>query len=240
MRPPSLLDIAIIAGVLAFLLARVVPYIGSPAARMWLARRARPLSEILFVASATLYGLLRLFRTQLPDTRLAIALVIAAVVWALHALIADVVAGWVVRMEGTVEAGRWVRLPGIAEGRVRKVGVRSTLIETSTGDQVRVPLRDIAARPVTTADTAAGARAHTFTLEIPRSRPLAPLLARIPALAMTSPWSSTVRPPEVDVRSETESHYIIDVTVWALDPVFAPEIEAAVREAVASKGRGQG
>jgi hypothetical protein len=48
---PSLLDIAIVAGVLAFLLARVVPYIGSPAARTWLARRARPLSEILFVAS---------------------------------------------------------------------------------------------------------------------------------------------------------------------------------------------
>lgn len=235
---PSLLEIAVIAGVIAFVLARIVPYIGSPVVRTWLARRARPLVEITFSASAALVGLLRLFRTQPPDTRLAIAVVIASVVWALHPLIADVVAGWIVRMEGSVESGRWVRLPGIVEGRVRRVGVRSALVETSTGDHVRVPLRDIAARPVMTADSAAGARAHTFTLEIPRTRPLAPLLAEIPAAALTSPWSSTVRPPEVDVRSETETHYIIDVTAWALDPTFASEIEAAVREAVASKGSG--
>lgn len=234
---PTMLGVAMTAGLLAFVLARITPYIGSAAARTFIARRARPWSEIVFVGSATMWALTRLLLYQSSDSRIAFAIVIAAIVWALHATIADVVAGWVVRMEGSVEAGRWIRLRGHIEGRVHGVGVRSALVETSTGDQVRVPLRDIAANPVTTADAAAGARAYTFTLEIPRTRPLAPLLAEIPAAALTSPWSSTVRPPEVDVRSETGDHYVIDVTAWALDPTFAPEIEAAVRQAVLRSDR---
>ncbi|HUF67474.1 MAG TPA: mechanosensitive ion channel domain-containing protein [Longimicrobiales bacterium] len=229
---PSLLAVALAAGFIAILLARVTPYIGSPAARRFIIRRALPFAEIVFALAATLYAMTRLFGAQPPETRIAMAIVIGAIAWALHALIADVVSGWVVRMEGGVEPGRWVRLPGLVDGRVRHVGFRSVLIETATGDQVRVPLRDVAVRPVTTADTAAGARAHTFTIEIPRTRPLAPLLTEIPAAALTSPWSSTVRLPEIDVRSETDTHYIIEVTAWALDPTFAPEIEAAVRQAI--------
>lgn len=231
---PSLAAVSIIALLAAILSARLGPYIASPAARSFLARRARPLTEIIFVVSATLFALLRLFEPQPPDTRLALAIVIAALAWALHALIEDVVASWVVRMEGSIEAGRWIRMPGVVDGRVRRVGIRSAVIEDAGGDQVRVPLRDLVARSVTTADAAGGARAHTFTLEIAKTRALAPLLEAIPAAALTSPWSSTARPPEVDVRSETDDHYVIDVTTWALDPAFAPEIEAAVRRSIGS------
>lgn len=229
---PSAFTIAIAAGLIAFLLARTTSYIAAPAARAFLARRARPVLEMVFAVSLLLAALLGLFGSVPGDTRISLAIVIAVVVWALRDVIVDISAGWIVRLEGSVEPGRWIRLGSGIEGRVSRVGVRSVMIETAGGDQVRIRHREFIEQPVTSADAATGARAYTFTLEVPRTRPLAPLLESIPAAALTSPWSSTARPPEVSVRAETDENYIIDVTAWALDPTFAPEIEAAVRKSV--------
>jgi small-conductance mechanosensitive channel len=229
---PSLFAVAVAAGLIAVILARITSFIAAPAARAFLARRARPAAEMIFAVSLLLASLLRLFDGVPGDTRVALAIIIGVLAWALRDVVVDVAAGWIVRMEGSVEAGRWIQLGSGVEGRVRRVGFQSCLIETAAGDQVRVRHRDFIEQPVTSADAAAGARAYTFTLEVPRSRPLAPLLVEIPAAALTSPWSSTARPPEVSVRAETGDNYIIDVTAWALDPTFAPEIEAAVRKAL--------
>lgn len=233
MMPPLIMT-ALLAGIAAFLFARATVFIESRAVRSFLTRRAQPLAEIVFFISATMAVLLWLLRGQDPDTRFALGIIVAAIIWTVRPMIEDVTSGWFVRMEGLVETGRWVGLAGLAEGRVQKVGFRAVVVETARGDMVRIPLRQFAAHPVTSADTSSSSRAHSFTLEIRRTRPLAPLLAEIPAAAMTSPWSSTTRPPEVTVRAETETHYIIDVTTWALDPSFAADIEAAVRETVGS------
>ena len=223
---------ALVAGLAAFLIARATAFIGSRGVRAFLNRRARPLAEIVFTISATMAVLLWLLGSQEPDTRLALGIAVAAVIWTMRPMIEDMTSGWAVRMEGLVETGRWISLGGVAEGRVHTVGLRAVVVETASGDRVRIPLREFAAHAVTSADTSSASRAHSFTLEIRRPRPLAPLLAEIPAAALTSPWSSTTRQPEVKVRSETETHYIIDVTTWALDPSFAANIESAVRQSV--------
>ena len=228
-----LLVLAAIASASASLLLRwLAPFIVSRTVRRFFARRAIPVLEAIALIAGPLAAILTLFAELAPESRTAVALLVAVAVWSLRSLIEDLVASLLVRMEGTVEVGHWIRARGVAEGRVLRVGYRSAVVESATGDTVRVPLRELANRSVVVVRGATAARAHTFTLDVPKTRPLAPVLNEIPAMILTSPWASITRPPDVALRAETESHYRIDVTAYSIDPAFASDIESFVRRAI--------
>jgi len=224
--------VAIAAAGASLLLRWLAPLIVSRTVRRFITRRAIPVLEATTLIAAPIAAVMTLFAELAPESRTAMGLLLAVGVWSLRSLIEDLVASLLVRMEGTVEVGHWIRARGAAEGRVLRVGYRTAVIESAGGDTVCVPLRELANRSVVVVRGATAARAHTFTLDVPKTRPLAPVLNEIPATILTSPWASITRPPDVALRTETDSHYRIDVTAYSIDPAFASDIESFVRRAI--------
>jgi len=196
-------------------------------ARVIVRRRVIPALELAFAVTVS-FWIIALATVRLsPAGLVALGAVLAAIGWAGRAAIDDFGSGIALRMEGAVEPERWVRI-GTTEGIVRRVGYRTVEIESDNGERVRYPFSRLA-RDVIVADAGMGPRAHGFVLEVPKDRPLGRLLADVPAAALLSPWSSTTRPAVVELRAETATHYVLDVTAYSIDPAYNSQIELTTR-----------
>ena len=210
-------------------LRRLENYLPSRRARGIVRRWMVPALELFAGASAAGWTLEELVGNRSGNTGLAFAALFLLLIWIGRSVFGDFVTGVFVRMEGTIEPGRRMAVGGV-EGRVSRLGYRSVAVEADDGSTFRVPWRTIAAEAVRLGEAGAAVRSHSFTLAVPRSRPIERVLEDIPAAALTSPWASTTIMPEVRLLSETEESYVLRVTAHALDARFAPQIEAAIRE----------
>jgi small-conductance mechanosensitive channel len=211
------------------LLRRLENYLPSRRARGILRRWIVPALELAAGATAAGWTLEELVGNRSGNTGIAFAALFLLLIWIGRSVFSDFVTGVFVRMEGTIEPGRRMAVGGV-EGRVAKLGFRSVAIESDEGSSFRVPWRTIAGEAIRLGEAGVAIRSHTFTIAIPRSRPIERVLQEIPAAALTSPWASTTQMPEVRLQSETDQSYVLRVTAHALDARFAPQIEAAIRE----------
>jgi small-conductance mechanosensitive channel len=230
---PGLLLVAIVLGATLGALRWIDGFVRSNATRRLIHRLLLPLLELAVVATATLWLLSFLAADASLERLLPLAFIVLALAWAGRRVLDDFVNGIVLRVEGSIEVGRTVRVPHV-DGLVRRIGYRAVEIETDDGALVRLPFSRIAQASLVTA--AVGLRAHTFTLEVPRDRPLGRILSEIPTLALLSPWSSLTRMPRVELRSETNENYLLEITTYSLDPAYASRIEATVRQTLGRPG----
>lgn len=222
-----LLALALVAA--GLLLRRVENYLPSRRARGMVRRWVVPALELSAGACAAGWTLDELVRSRSGTAGLALAALFLVMIWIGRSVFGDFVAGVFVRMEGTIEPGRRITV-GPVEGRVSKLGYRSVAIEADDGSTFRVPWRTIAAEAVRLGEAGAAVRSYSFTISVPRTRPIERVLEDIPAAALTSPWASTTQMPEVRLQAETGESYVLRITAHALDARFAPQIEAAIRE----------
>jgi hypothetical protein len=101
--------------------------------------------------------------------------------------------------------------------------------ETGDGRRVRVPWRAVAAGPVERTGRAEPVAARTLTVELGARGSAADDRARLRAAALASFCASPVREPVVRRLNERDGRRAFEVTVYATDAVFLPEIERAVR-----------
>jgi small-conductance mechanosensitive channel len=219
----------LIVAAAALVLRRVVPYLPSRRARRLVDRWLVPPLELCAAAIAAGWVLSRMIDGQTGWATVTWGLLFLAIAWTARSALEDFVAGGLLRMEGEVDRGRRLAAAGLA-GRISQLGYRSIAVETDDGSTVRLPWRTLAREPIRLGETGATVRAFTFTLRVPRTRPIERVLEDIPAAALVSPWASTTRLTDVQLRDETEQSYVLEITVHALDPRFAPQIEAAIRD----------
>jgi small-conductance mechanosensitive channel len=222
-----LLALALVSA--GLLLRRLENYLPSRRARGIVRRWIVPALELAAGASAAGWTLEELVGNRSGTTGLAFAALFLLLIWIGRSVFSDFVAGVFVRMEGTIEPGRRLAVADV-EGKVAKLGYRSVAIEADDGSTFRLPWRTIAGEAIRLGEAGAAVRSHSFTIAVPRSRPIERVLEDIPAAALTSPWASSIQMPEVRLQSETEQSYILRITAHALDARFAPQIEAAIRE----------
>jgi len=215
----------------ALLLRRLEHYLSSRRARGIVRRWIVPALELAAGASAAGWTLGELVGNRSGTAGIAFAALFLLLIWIGRSVFSDFVTGVFVRMEGTIEPGRRLAV-GDTEGKVAKLGFRSVAVESDDGSSFRVPWGTIAGESIRLGEAGAAVRSHTFTIAIPRDRPIERVLQEIPAAALTSPWASTTQMPEVRLQSETNQSYVLRVTAHALDARFAPQIEAAIREAL--------
>lgn len=223
------LVVAAVLAAVALLVRRVDRYLPSRRARRVTQRWIVPPIELLAAAAAIGWILGRLLEGRSAWSGLAYTLAVLAVAWTARAAAEDFVAGAILRMEGNIERGRRLDTTGV-HGRVASLGFRSVEIEADDGSTVRVPWRTVARKPVRVGAGGSAVRSHSFTITVPRTRPIERVLEEIPSAALLSPWASTTRPPEVQLQGETDTSYILEITAHALDARFAPQIEADIRE----------
>jgi small-conductance mechanosensitive channel len=212
-------------------LRRLEAYLPSRRARRILRRWVVPALELLAASSAAGWTLEELVQNRGSTAGLAFAAFFIALIWIGRNVFGDFVSGVFVRMEGTIEPGRRIAAAGV-EGRVSMLGYRSVAVEADDGSTFRLPWRTLAGDVVRIGEAGAAVRSHSFTLAVPRDRPIERVLEEIPAAALASPWASITRLPEVRLQEETEQGYLLRITAHVLDARFAPQIEAAIRERI--------
>ncbi|MGD8278489.1 MAG: mechanosensitive ion channel [Gemmatimonadota bacterium] len=213
----------------AVLLRRLEAYLPSRRARRLMRRWIVPALELLAATSAAGWTLEELVENRGSTAGLAFAAFFLLLIWTGRNVFGDFVSGVFVRMEGTVEPGRRIAAGGV-EGRVSNLGYRSVAVEADDGSTWRLPWRTVAGDVIRLGEAGAAVRSHSFTIALPRDRPIERVLEEIPAAALGSPWASVIRLPEVRLQEETEQGYVLRITVHVLDARFAPQIEAAIRE----------
>ncbi len=162
---------------------------------------------------------------------LALVVVVGAILWVSWAAIRDVASGLVWRSGQLCREGDYVELEGL-EGRVRHIGYRALTLQTPDWDEAILPYSQLSQKAIKRKAVVDGAVRHTFRVIDAGPRPLPEAIARVKRAALVHHWSSALRPPRVDLREDG----LLDVTVFALSPEHGPEIETAVREAVARPG----
>lgn len=213
---------------LAVLLRRLPDFLKPGPSRSLFVRWLVPATDLLIALTATVVLVAIVARRADRTEALLGALILAALAWTFRATAEDFASGIVLRMEGLIDPGEWIGLDDTG-GRIRAVGMRSLELETESGRRLRIPYTRIARSRIEQSVKGAGARAQTFRITMSRAVPLARILEEIPRYALLSPWSSAARPPEVRLVGETPTEFVLEVTVYAVDPAFVSEIEAAVR-----------
>lgn len=205
-------------------LTRIIPM--SRGARAVLGRTAPVVG--LAVAIGYLGFVVRmLFREEKQLVSVLLAMLIVALVALGWGSIRDFVAGVIVKAGQALRVGDYVRV-GEVEGRVVAMGYRALVVETADGEEAVVPFIQVSRGLVQRSAAIAGAHVHVFAIELPEDTKISELKRVVRDAALCSHWASAVHDPKFERTADGK----LEVTVFALHSDYAPEIEAAVREAV--------
>lgn len=146
----------------------------------------------------------------------------------------DMLAGVFLRAGRVLVTGEHLRLTGdtIVSGRVESLGVRAVVIKTSDGEQAVIPYHRLSADGIVRTPVVDGAYLSTFRIAPSDRVPAGATEQTIRRCALHHHWASPIHEPEVRVLESGE----LEVTVFALAPERASEIEAAIRFALAVEG----
>lgn len=97
--------------------------------------------DLIFGAAyfITTFAVLTGAGVELGSVMAASGVVAAILTISLQSTLGNVVGGVAMQLDGSLQAGDWLRLENGKEGRVRQVGWRSTVVETRDGDTMIVP-----------------------------------------------------------------------------------------------------
>lgn len=194
--------------------------------RREVARRAMP---VVAWAAALAFALLAA-RTLLADepvvSAVATVVVVSGFALASAPALRDVAAGVFLKAGQICREGDHVRA-GDLEGRVTRMGLRVMVLETREGEEAIIPFGRLAREQLIRSPSLDAISPHVFRLALPAGG-VGDLKRRIRRRALLSHWAAVSRDPEVMVVDDR-----VEVTVYAIDPDRGPDIEAAIREALA-------
>ena len=190
-------------------------------------RRLLPLAEItvgLLYVLISVPVILDNDPTTTPIVTAGVLLGGVAVIWF---AIRDFVHGVLLKASDVCRVGDQIRLKEIS-GRLMRLDYRVMAIETPSGDEILVPYAQVSRQSIVRTPATDGQHRHGFTLSPEGDTPAASLRDRLFEAAWTHHWSALSRPPIIEAREDGA----FDVTVFALDPLYTQDIEAAVRQSV--------
>ncbi len=176
-----------------------------------------PVVELAVAAGFAALVVQRLFAGAPAFGAAAMVGVLLLSLWLARDPIRDAMAGMILRGGGSLRTGDHLRVDGV-EGRVKRLGVRSVLLELPGGDESRLPWGRLSDTVVVRRPQRFGAHPHSFRL------PAGTEPERVIRAGLLCHWSSLSRPPSVAAGSEG-----LLVTVFSVDPARGPSIEAFVR-----------
>jgi small-conductance mechanosensitive channel len=169
------------------------------------------------------------FFTEKPIYNVFLAgAVVVVIVWASWFALKDVIAGIILRAEDAYETNQIIKLNNL-EGKVRKLGYRSLGIETETGEYVKIPYSQIAGQLRVLSDPQQATHSHRFTITVPKSCSLDETARQLRLLALSAPWSSPKKEPQVKSLNDDDENYRFEVVVYSLGEIYFRKIEDYVR-----------
>jgi small-conductance mechanosensitive channel len=191
--------------------------------------RAAPVVGLALAIAYLGFVVRMLFREEQQLVSALLALIIVALVALGWGSIRDVVAGVVVKAGQNLRIGDHVRV-GDVGGRIISLGYRVVTVETPDGEQAIVPFHALSKGIVQRSQSAGSTHLHVFRLSAAGRVSVAEIKQAASEAALRCHWASVVHPPKFEV----DENGMLEMTVYALHPDYALEIEAAVRRATES------
>jgi len=225
-----------LAGVALFVALRAVRWVLSVApmkrSRVEAVERAWPFVAGAAAVAYLIFAVSTLFGDVPGYGPLAVAVVLGGLFAVVFPALRDLVSGAILRAGRACRVGDHVRVEGI-EGRVTRLGYRVMVVQTRAGDDAIVPYSRVSASSVLRRPVLDHVAPRELTVPLPAGRSLAEARTQIRSAAMLAHWSSVTREPEVTL-SEPDT---LQVTVFALDDDYGPDVEQAVRAALTRTGK---
>jgi small-conductance mechanosensitive channel len=179
---------------------------------------------ILFVV----WSAKQVFQTGTGAFVLLLALLASILIWTGNFVVRDWIAGIVFKAEGRYRLDDIICIYD-TQGRLTHLGYRSLTIETPDGSAVEIPFSALARKNAIKKIPKENA-CCLFTLSVPAQEPFQEVRQRLQTLAWCAPWSSIIHKPQIRVITLQENHYTVEVAAFVIDPVYAPEVEAYVKQ----------
>jgi small-conductance mechanosensitive channel len=196
---------------------------------------AAPAFALVVAVVYAMFAARTLFHDQPNLAPVMVAAVLVGLTLASWGALRDVLSGVYLRIGRVVQVGDQIRVDG-ASGRVKRLGIRLLVLETSDGEQALLPYTTVARERVTLSRTVDGSAAHVFTVAAPSTRSTAEVRRRIRQRALLVHWAALAHEPAIVFRPDGR----LEITVFAIHPEGGREIEAAVRQALERDVAGEG
>lgn len=156
------------------------------------------------------------------------ALIVAVVLWVAWVAGRDLVHGVFFKAGRACRVGDRVELDGV-EGRVAALGYRVLVLDQGGGKEARIPYAKAARATLTREPVDLGVTRHVFRVVPAEGVALSEAHEAARRAVFNAHWASPGHEAEVEVAPDGA----LEIGVYALDPLHAPDIEAAVRSALA-------
>jgi len=139
----------------------------------------------------------------------------------------DLIAGIIFRSGGQVKKGDYFE-KNENKGIVEKLGSRFLVLENIDGNMVHIPYHTITSSIFRKNESIDQKSGYSFDMELKNTGNLEKLKSDIRRSIISLPWSSIHKSPVITLFDQTPEKYILKVTVFAIDKVFATKIKTHI------------
>ena len=137
------------------------------------------LFRVLLFVLATLISLSLIFRQDLSGILTGSGLVLAVLGFAIRNVVEDVFSGLALGIEAPFRIGDWVRIEGLAQGRILEIGWRTTRLVTRDSTYVILPNSQISRQRITNFSAPRQEYRDHIDLVLPHDTPVADMRAMV-------------------------------------------------------------
>lgn len=120
------------------------------------------------------------------------------------------------------------------KGIIKNLGPSSIEIETSDGQTQFIPYTKIIFSITKKSETTGQSSGYSFLLETANDKDVLETMNEIKTAIISLPWSSVKRMPLINLKEQTASSSIFNITIYPVDSSFSGKIEKHVVEKFAS------
>ena len=162
----------------------------------------------------------------------AIALFIIVLVisiWAGRLFLKDYIAGIIIKSNSEINVGEFITVSGYY-GQITKLNYRTIEIELEDNKVMYFPYSKILNSEIIKEHKAESITGYTFTLNLSKTDEPSKVLLKIREAILFSPWASLKKDPVIKLTGETNTSYIFELTVYAINKEMNINIENYLRE----------
>lgn len=119
---------------------------------------------------------------------------------------------------------------GEYSGKIIKLKPSGIILETESGEAIYLPYSAFTGKAIIKSNPAETILSHTFRVEIPKTEKLTSTIRNIHDDIIIMPWASLKKSPQVKPVMETQTGQLLEVTIFAIEKEYFPEMENMVKQ----------
>jgi small-conductance mechanosensitive channel len=149
--------------------------------------------------------------------------------WLLWFWVKDFVAGALFKMNKDFRENDIIQVDNF-EGTIIEMSQRKLKIESDSGEIIYIPYTQLQKMAIIKVHPGEMVLSHAFTIRTAKSDSQDLLQEKIRFEALSLPWSSIKRPPQIEIIHEDKESCVFEVNVYSLEKQYFFKIEQEIRK----------